>query len=112
MAAPKSAAFSEKREVPDREIVVPAMAPPMVSFTEFAVASCVELPDEEVAVAMEAVFLEMELLDEEAAGAMEAVFPENVVGHFNVIVGEQIAPPAICPEVGAFPLETLFPAKT
>ena len=80
MAAPKSAAFSEKREVPDREIVVPAMAPPMVSLglTE---AACVELPDEEAAVAMEAVFL------------------ENVVGHFNVIVGEQIAPPAICPVV-------------
>ena len=93
MAAPKSAAFSEKREVPDREIVVPAMAPPMVSLglTE---AACVELPDEEAAV------------------AMEAAFPENVVGHFNVIVGEQIAPPAICPVVGAFPLETLFPAKT
>ena len=94
MAAPKSAAFSEKREVPDREIVVPAMAPPMVSFMELTEAACVELPDEEAAVAMEAVFL------------------ENVVGHFNVIVGEQIAPPAICPEVGAFPLETLFPAKT
>ena len=94
MAAPKSAAFSEKREVPDREIVVPAMAPPMVSFMELTEAACVELTDEEAAVAMEAVFL------------------ENVVGHFNVIVGEQIAPPAICPLVGAFPLETLFPAKT